>query len=75
MNISNWDNSEIIRVLVAHKKISQKKLVKMLEEYTNQTIPQSTFANRIWRNSMRLRELQEICDVLDYDIILQPKSK
>ncbi len=75
MNISDWDNGEIIRVLIAHNKISQKKLIKMLEEYTKQTIPQSTFANRIWRNSMRLRELQDVCKVLGYDIIIQQRKK
>lgn len=74
MIITGWDNSEIIKVLMAHKKISQKKLLEILSENSEKKIPQSTFANRIFRNSMRLRELQEICEVLGYDLILEPKN-
>ncbi len=75
MKITDWDNGEIVRVLVARNKISQKKLIAMLEEYTNEEIPQSTFANRIFRNSMRLREMQQICEVLGYDLIIEPRNK
>ncbi len=74
MIITDWDNGEIVRVLVARNKISQKKLIEMLEKAAGVEIPQSTFANRIFRNSMRLREMQQICEVLGYDLILQPKK-
>ena len=74
MDISDWDNKEIVNVLLAHKKISQKKLIEMLSKERNEDLPQSTFANQLWRNSLRLSEFQQICDVLGYKIILEPKS-
>lgn len=74
MNITDWDNAEIVRVLLAHNKMTQKQLIKLLEEKTRVEIPQSTFANRLWRNSMRVRELQQICDILGYDIILKQRK-
>lgn len=75
MKITDWDNGEIVRVLVARNKISQKQLIKLLEGHTNEEIPQSTFANRIFRNSMRLREMQQICEVLGYDLIIEPRKE
>lgn len=74
MDITGWTNKEIVQVLIARNKISQKELIKRLEENNNQQIPQSTFANRLLREGMRVRELQEICDALNYSIILQPKN-
>ena len=74
MKITDWDNGEIVRVLVARNKISQKRLIEMLKNYTKEEIPQSTFANRIFRNSMRLREMQQICEVLGYDLIIEPRK-
>ena len=74
MKITDWDNGEIVRVLVARNKISQKRLIEMLKNYTKEEIPQSTFANRIF-NSMRLREMQQqICEVLGYDLIIEPRK-
>ena len=75
MDISDWTNREIIQVLVARNKITQKKLVQMLSEKINEEIPQSTFANSLWRDSLRLRDFQMVCDVLGYSIILQQKNK
>jgi len=74
MDISDWTNREIVQVLVARKKITQKELIKKLSEKLQKEIPQSTFANSLWRNNLRLYDFQQICDVLGYSIIIQPKS-
>lgn len=74
MDVTGWTNKEIVQVLIARSRISQKELIELLEKSTNQKIPQSTFANRLWRDSMRLRELQDICETLDYKIIIEPKN-
>ncbi len=75
MIITGWENGEIIKVLLARKRISQKKLLELLTERLRENIPQSTFANKIHRNSIRLREMQLICDVLGYDLIIEAKKK
>lgn len=74
MDVTGWTNKEIVQVLIARSRISQKELIELLEKSKKQKIPQSTFANRLWRDSMRLRELQDICETLDYKIIIEPKN-
>ncbi|MBQ8458777.1 hypothetical protein IJ541_01595 [bacterium] len=73
MDVTGWDDREIVRVLVARNKMSQKTLMEKIKIKFDDDIPQSTFANRLLRNNLRVRELQQICDVLGYSIILQPK--
>jgi len=73
MDVTGWDDREIVRVLVARSKMSQKTLMEKIKEKFDDDIPQSTFANRLLRNCLRMRELQQICDVLGYSIILQPQ--
>mgnify|MGYP006916040956 CR=1 FL=1 len=55
MNITDCSDREIVKVLVARNKISQKKLIKMIEEKTNKEIPVKTFSDKLWRNNMRVR--------------------
>ena len=74
MDISDWTNREIIQIMLARNKISQKELIKKLGEKMQKTIPQSTFANSLWRNNLKLRDFQTICDMLNYSIIVQPKK-
>ena len=74
MIINNWNSEEIIRLITAKGKVSQQALIAKLKEEFGEDIPQSTFANRLRRNSLRLKELQQICDVLNYDLIIQPRK-
>ena len=71
MNISDWDNDEILRLLCAKGHISQKTLLQLLDKKYNIEIPQSTFANKIRRNSLKVIELQQICNLLGYTLIVE----
>ncbi len=70
MNINDWSNKEIIKFLTSRKKITQKELVKMLKK----TLLEGTFSGKLAREALKVSELQNICDVLGFEIILQEKK-
>lgn len=73
MNISDWNNDEILRLVMAKGHITQKILLEMIKDQTGEDIPQSTFSCKIKRNGLKLSELQKICKILDYEIIIKKK--
>jgi len=71
MNITNWENDEILRLITAKGRVTQKIL---LDKYTEQygiDIPQPTFSNKIRRNCLKVVELQNICKLLGYELIIK----
>lgn len=73
MDITEWNNDEIMRLVMAKGHITQKVLLKKLKQETGATIPQSTFSCKLRRNSLKLEEFQEICKILGYSIKLELK--
>ena len=71
MNVTNWDNDEILRLLFAKGRITQKILLKDYFLKYNVVIPQPTFSNKIRRNCLKVSELQNICKLLGYNLILE----
>ena len=73
MNITDWNNDEILRLVMAKGHITQKILLDLLKNQTGEDIPQSTFSCKIKRNGLKLSEFQKICNVLGYEILLKRK--
>ncbi len=73
MNITDWNNDEILRLVMAKGHITQKILLEMLKDKAGEDIPQSTFSCKIKRNGLKLAEFQQICTILGYEIILKRK--
>ena len=71
MNITDWNNDEVMRLVMAKGHITQKVLLKKLKESAGEEILQSTFSSKIKRNGLKLSELQLICKVLGYKISLE----
>ena len=71
MDITNWNNDEIMRLVMAKGHITQKILLKDLKDKKGKDIPQSTFSCKIRRNALKLNEFQEICSLLGYTITIQ----
>ena len=44
MNITDWNNDEIMRLVMAKGHITQKMLLKDLKKENGEKIPQSTFS-------------------------------
>ena len=75
MNITDWNNDEIMRLVMAKGHITQKVLLQYLKDENHKNMPQSTFSCKIRRNSLKLSEFQEICKILGYNIILERIEK
>ncbi len=75
MDITEWNNDEIIRLVMAKGRITQKVLLESLKSQTGEEIPQSTFSCKIRRNGLKLAEFQQICKLLGYSITLTRKEK
>ena len=71
MDITDWDNDEIMRLIMAKGRITQKILLKDLKNINGKAIPQSTFSCKITRNALKLHEFQQICKILGYKINLE----
>lgn len=74
MNITDWNNDEIMRLVMAKGHITQKLLLKNLKDQNGQDIPQSTFSCKIRRNALKLAEFQTICKLLGYSIKLEKRE-
>ena len=75
MNITDWDNDEIMRLVMAKGHVTQKMLLAHLKSEKGETIPQSTFSCKIRRNALKLSEFQNICKLLGYEIGIKPVKK
>ena len=71
MNITDWNNDEIMRLVMAKGHITQKMLLKDLKKENGEKIPQSTFSCKIRRNSLKLEEFQKIWKICGYSIKLE----
>ncbi|MBR1425057.1 hypothetical protein IJ579_05800 [bacterium] len=72
MDITDWNNDEIVRLVMAKGHITQKVLLKNLKNKNGEEIPQSTFSCKIRRNALKLEEFQNICKILGYRVKIEP---
>ena len=75
MDITDWNNDEIIRLVMAKGHITQKILLENLKDEGGKLIPQSTFSCKIRRDTLKVTELQSICRALGYSINIEPLKK
>lgn len=75
MDISNWSNKELIKFLTARFAITQSKLGDKVFKILDKDYKSGTFASKVVNNNLKLEEIQAICDILGYKIILEEKNK
>lgn len=71
MDITDWNNDEIMRLVMAKGHITQKVLLELIKNQAEQDIPQSTFSCKIRRNALKLAEFQQICKLLGYSLNIE----
>ncbi len=74
MNINDWSNKEIIKFLINRKGLTQKSVIPLIAEKISAKITPQSFSERQKRNNLRISELQAICEILGFDLILQEKK-
>lgn len=70
MNINDWSNKEIIKFITSRKKVTQKELLKLLKK----ELLEGTFSGKLSRETLKVTELQNICDVLGFDLVIQERK-
>lgn len=75
MDITDWNNDDIMRLVMAKDHVTQKVLLEKLKDLNGEAIPQSTFSCKIRRNALKLDEFQKICKLLGYSIHLKREGK
>ncbi len=75
MEINNWSNKEIIKLLTARAGITQKELYKRIGKKLGVDYTTTGFSSKLKRNSLKVAELQAICEVLGYNFLLEKKEK
>ena len=62
-----------IKVMLARKGLTLKELVTLLNEKHNRNDSLQNLSNKLNRDSIRYREVEEIADVLGYEIEFKQK--
>ena len=75
MDITDWNNDEIVRLVMAKGHVTQKVLLEYLKNNAELDIPQSTFSCKIRRNCLKLAEFQQICKILGYSLKIERIEK
>ena len=68
-SITKLDNRAILKILTAREGSTQASIINKLKE-KGTTIPQPTFSNKIKRNALKVEELQQICELYGYELML-----
>ena len=74
MNINDWSNKEIIKFLINRKGLTQKSVIPLIAEKISAKITPQSFSERQKRNNLRISELQAICDILGFDLIVKERK-
>lgn len=61
--------SQAIRMMLVEKKMSSKTLASLVG------ISPQSLSNTLGRTNMTINRLEELLEVLDYEIVLQPKRR
>lgn len=74
MIINNLDDFQLIKYMLNQEYMLQKDLSNKLNERTGKTTKPGNFSAKIKRNYLTCQELRYICDILDYDLIIQKRK-
>ena len=64
---------EEIKVMLARKNLSMRKLIEIVNEHYNRKDTVQNLSNKLNRDSVRYKEVEEIADLLGYKIEFKAK--
>ena len=64
-----------IKVLLAQEQTTLTNIIKVLALNKNKNITINSLSQKLIKNTIKFREVEEILDVLDYDIIFKKRDK
>ena len=72
--ITEMDNRALLKIITARDGATQLSVIERLKNKLGVIIPQPTFSNKIKRNGLKISELQKICKLYGYDLLLCQKD-
>lgn len=64
-----------IKVLLAEEQITLTNIVQVLTLHKNKNITINSLSQKLIKNTIKFQEVEEILDVLGYDIIFKKRDK
>ena len=64
-----------IKVLLAQEQTTLTNIIQVLALNKNKNITINSLSQKLIKNTIKFREVEEILDVLDYDIIFKKRDK
>ena len=64
-----------IKVLLAQEQTTLTNIIQVLALNKNKNITINSLSKKLIKNTIKFREVEEILDVLDYDIIFKKRDK
>jgi predicted AAA+ superfamily ATPase len=68
------DIKEEIKVIIARRGTTLKKVCEILSEKTGKIYSYNNISNKLHRGTIRFNEVQEIFNILDYDFYYKDKK-
>jgi hypothetical protein len=65
---------EEIKVMLARKNLSMRKLIEIINERYNRHDTVQNLSNKLNRDSIKYKEVEEIADLLGYKVEFKPKD-
>ena len=75
MIINDLDGYQLVRILLSREYMLQRDLVEQLNIVNGKNTKQSNFSCKLKRNHLSYRDLQQICEILGYDLIVKKKGE
>ena len=72
--ITDLDNRSLLKLLTARDCTTQAAIITRLKKEKGIVIPQPTFSNKVKRNGLKVTELQQICELYGYDLMISQKE-
>ena len=74
MIINDLNDFQLIKYMLNKEYMLQKDLSDKLNERTGKNTKPGNFSAKLKREYLTYRELRYICDILDYDLVLQKRK-
>lgn len=75
MNINNWSDKEIVKLLIARTNLTQRQLSLEVSKILKKEFSSASLTNKLSRNTLKVSELQAICEILGYNLLLEKKEE
>ncbi len=75
MIINDMTDFQLVKFLLNKEYMLQKDLSQKLNEKTGKTTKAGNFSAKLKREYLTFRDLKNICEILDYDLIIEKRKK